>query len=328
MSVLAGARHARRTSAPELPVPGRAPPAHNAKLGAEQPGPHRRAPGLLRQRSYSADGGAGYQPQHVQHLRPPSTPATSLHSHARKAAAVGVEMDVFARCEGQQAAEKPSKAAGALQHVCSPFSNGFIFPEPPMAAGAKEGTAVLGRPAGKPPLGRLPPHRPRTTSLDGAVALRFVGAGRSRPHQEDDARKRGRVSLAPSGQTRSSESVDAAAAAQLCGRCSHSVGSMHGAKPAVGDIAAPTLLIAAPDRAAFQQPPRQAPARGRSLGQLASTPPAAGLKTKGMLRQRSISADGAATAAESYCAEEDEPHLRHHADAPRGATPAFPAMQR
>ncbi|BDA43989.1 probable serine/threonine-protein kinase Nek1 at N-terminal half [Coccomyxa sp. Obi] len=331
MGVLAGAGHARRTSAQELPGPGRPPPAHNAKPVAAEPGPHKRVPGLIRQRSYSADGWAGYQPQHVQHLRPPSAPANSVQSHARKAAAVGVQPDAFVRIERQQEAEKSSGAAEALQHLSSPFSNGINFPEPPVAGGSEKATAVLGRPSGKPPLGKMPPSRARSTSLDSAAALlRFAGAGRSRPYQEDVAPPtQGRLSLAPSGQKRSPESVDAAAAAQLCGQRSHSVGSMHGAQSPVGATAASPRLPAAPgNRAGSEQPPRQAPARGTAPGQPASNSPAARLRTNGILRQRSISADGAVRAAEIYGAEEDSAPFRLHADAPRGATPAFTAMQR
>lgn len=323
----AGARLARSTSAQELPVLGRGTPAHNAKLAAAEPGPHRRIPGLLRQRSYSADGGPGYQPQHVQHLRPPSAPTKNVQKDARKAAAVGVEPDVLVSCERQQEAQKLSKAAEALQQLRIPFSSGFNFPEPPVAAGSQGGTAVFSKPSGKPPLGRLPPHRPRSTSLDGAAALlHFTRASRSRPHQKGIAPKQGREFLAPCGQKQSSENVDAAAAQR-----SHSMDSVHGAGSTVGAMAASPRLPAAPGtRAGSEQPPRQAPAvpRGRSLGQLASTPPAAGLRIKGVLRQRSISADGATTAAKVFGAEVGSAPFRRHADAPRGATPAFTAMQR
>ena len=245
----------------------------------------------------------------------------------REAAAVGVEPDAFVRSGRQQTAERPPRAAEALQALCSPLSNGFVFPEPPLAASGEDATAVLDRPSGKPPLGRLPPHRARSTSLNGAAALlSFAGVRRSRPHQEDVAGTQGREPLAPCGQGQSSGNVDAAEAQR-----SHSMGSLQAAGSTVGATAASLRLPAAPgSRAGPEQPPRQAPGvpSGRSLGQLVSNPPAAGLRTKGVLRQRSISADGAATVAENYGAEEGDAPVWHHANAPRGATPAFTALQR
>lgn len=330
------ASNSRPRSSQGLPRPGSAQSARPAKVGAAVGTPGRLAPGLIRQRSGSADG-SFWQPD-VQDSRPSNIPARNVQelahrpppTHARSA-------DEAVQCspgQGQTAQVRAlGKVSGEMGHQIpgSPFTGGVASTATNAGVPVAEKAKAVGvrQPSGRPPLARKPLLHQRSVSLDGAAAmLRFGAAGHN---LSPSSQMQSQQLPAPAGHKRSAERADAAA--HLYRQRSHSMGSLHAA--AVASFGGrPVFAAASPQRLPVPQEPKQAralPVRGKSLEQLARIPQAAG--NKSLMRQRSVSADGAMAAAQKYDREEgappsSAPPSSRRTAAHRGTTPAFTDMQR
>ncbi len=308
-----------------LPRPGSAAPTRpDAAAGT----PGRRAPGLVRQRSRSADG-SSYQPQ-VQPSRSPRIPGSNSREVATK---TPVAISSSPRDDSQSAANqgleagkqgmKLSPGVAGAKLPCSPFSGGVASGESPAAWPAA--SAAARQPSGRPPLARKPLPRQRSISLDGAAALvRFGAVTRSDPLP---SQVQGRELAAPLGHKRPAERENTPE--PLYRQRSYSVGSLHtsavpsaAGRPA-GAAASPQLPSASRRLEVSQADQGRAnPAQFNSLEQLPKGPRATA--GRGLMRHRSISADGAV--ADPRRRAQDEGSRR--SPALRDATPAFTLEQR
>ena len=309
-----------------LPGPGSAAPT---RPGAAAGTPGRRAPGLVRQRSRSADG-SSYQPQ-AQNSRSPSISGNEPLDLAKKASVASPSSGHNApHCRADQGLEagkqgmKLSPEVAGAKLPCSPFSGGVASSgESPAAWPAA--SAAARQPSGRPPLARKPLPRQRSISLDGAAALlRFGAVTRSDPLP---SQVQGRELAAPLGHKRPAERENAPE--PLYRQRSYSVGSHNTAvvpsaagRPA-GAAASPQLPSASRRLEVSQADQGRAnPAQVNSLEQLPKGPRVTA--GRGLMRHRSISADGAV--ADPRRRAQDEGSRRSAAF--RDATPAFTSEQR